>query len=115
MPAVTNPHLKNNERSLWLHRAVLLKLLANRTGVTATARANLMSSRPLNPSSGPYFDAWEELLSGDLVSLVEALVSSDERFIALRQTSPFFGILSDDERKVVLDGFEAYWRSNYAD
>ncbi len=114
MLRVRNPHLKNNERSLWLHKAVLLKLLENREVVVSKALRNLDAMRPPNPNGGPYFDRWESLLHGSLVPLVEAMVSSEEEYIALRQCSPFSGILSAEERDEVLARFEAYWSSNYS-
>ena len=113
MLRVTNPHLKNNERSVWLHRAVLLKLLQDRESVVSKAIENLKAMRPIHPNSAPYFDQWETLLHGSLVPLVGAMTSLEEEFVALRQCSPFSGILSTEERDEVLTKFEAYWRANY--
>ena len=111
--SIRNPHLKSNERSLWLHRAALLRLLNDRKAVVSVAMENLPLMRRASPNSGPYIDTWEALLNGDLVHLVEAMVSLEEEFIALRQCSPFSGTISAEERDEVLARFERYWRANY--
>jgi hypothetical protein len=45
-----------------------------------------------------YVDAWDQLLSGPREELVGTMLSTDQNARDLRQSSPFGGVLTDEER-----------------
>jgi hypothetical protein len=53
--------------------------------------------------STTYANRWWELLSGPRQQLLEVLTSDNEESRALRQSTPFAGILSERERKAIMD------------
>ncbi len=85
-------------RSLALHGRVLDHLLSDPDGVRGRARRNLSVMREANPGSAPWLDEWERLLDAPLHELGAVLISADEQACALRQSSPFAGVLSHEER-----------------
>lgn len=99
------PLTEEKQKSLWLHRAVLGKLVTDPDGVIALARQNLAASRAALPRSGRYFDGWEKVLDGGVEAVSRTLVAEDEWSTELRQNTPFTGVLRDDERQAVLRAF----------
>ncbi len=91
-------------RSLALHGRVLDHLLRDPDGVRARARRNLVVIRRANPEAAPWLDEWERLVNGPLHELGAMLISTDDHACALRQSSPFAGVLSQEERLVALRG-----------
>lgn len=85
-------------RSLALHGRVLDHLLRDPEGVRARARRNLAVIRGANPNAGPWLDEWAHLLEGPIHELASALIATDEHARALRQSSPFAGVLTQEER-----------------
>jgi len=80
------------ERSLALHAAVAVRLRAEPALVDA-ARGRVerwLADGSVHPT---YAKGWERLLSLPLADLLEALVDPGERACALRQSSPFAGVL----------------------
>lgn len=51
-----------------------------------------------------YAQAWEELLEGPLPSIRKVLEDEGEVARDLRQNSPFAGVLSEPERRIVTEG-----------
>ena len=100
---------RDQQRSLWLHRAVAGKVAIDPVRTIATARRNLARLRAEHPR-GPVvsdFDEWEALLDGPLETLLDTLVSSSPRAVELRQNSPFAGVLTERERGKALAAFRA--------
>jgi hypothetical protein len=64
--------------------------------------------------AGRWLDLWRLTLSSGLDSVLAVLVSDAPEAAELRQNSPFTGILSEEERKKVLDSFQEHWRSEHA-
>lgn len=94
-------HQEIDRRSLLLHRLVSGKLLRNPALVERT-RATISRWRSRNPEA-PALIEWEELLSRmDVPALVRVLRSRNEEATRLRQSSPFVGILTEDERNSVM-------------
>ena len=87
-----------DRRSLALHGRVLDHLLRDPEGVRARARRNLAVIRGANPNAGPWLDEWAHLLQGPIHELASALIATDEHARALRQSSPFAGVLTQEER-----------------
>jgi excisionase family DNA binding protein len=92
-------------RSLWLGYAVAGKLVADPEGVLTKARANLSNfqARHTRGQAVRWLADWAKLLDGPVEQVLGALTSRTPRAVELRQNSPFAGVLSDAERRVVLD------------
>lgn len=101
---VYTPLVRSHEwidrRSLALHAAVAEKLAAQ-PQLLDVARANLARWR--KASSAPVLREWENLIERTpLPQLLELLRSPSEPARRLRQSSPFAGILSPEERQAIL-------------
>ena len=55
--------------------------------------------------SGPYLDAWAEILRNPVEEWLELLEQDSEYMRAMRQASPFAGVLSPKERWEIYDSF----------
>ena len=94
-----------DRRSLALHDAVAAKLEAQ-PELLDVARANLQRWLRLNPA--PALHEWARLLDSlSVPALVGLLRSADERATRLRQSSPFAGFLSAQERQAILNDYES--------
>ena len=94
-----------DRRSLALHDAVAAKLEAQ-PELLDLARANLQRWLRLNPA--PALREWADLLDSlSVPALVELLRSADQRATRLRQSSPFAGLLSAQERQAILNDYES--------
>lgn len=98
---------RDQQRSLWLHRAVAGKLVMNPGPVVARARRNLARLRAAHPRGlvREDFDAWEALLDGPPGRLSDVLVSASPQAVRLRQNTPFAGVLTEGERAMALKAF----------
>lgn len=92
-------------RSLWLHRAVAGKFVADPPAAIALARSNLVRMLEIEPRTQPYVQAWERLLDAGPESVLEALTSTSKLAVELRQNTPFAGVLIEAERQAVLRAF----------
>jgi transcriptional regulator with XRE-family HTH domain len=95
-PRLTHPE----RRTLELHRLIAEKLRTDPQNVIqrAKARIDVMRSRDLEGRSASYINTWDRLLSGSIDELEAAMTSADQASRDLRQSSPFGGTLSDEER-----------------
>lgn len=100
---------KEAARSLWLHTAVAGKVVDSPDRALAAARRNLGRLLAAHPrgEAARQLRRWERLLSGPIDHVLDALVSRSQPSIELRQSSPFAGLLSDRERRRVLEAFSA--------
>lgn len=107
---------RDQERSLWLHRAVAGRMAADPAGVIARAEQNLTRLRQVHVDrrSADWLDRWESLLADGLDAVFDALTSSAEWAVELRQNSPFAGVLEPAERQAVLASFREHWRAAHA-
>ena len=106
--ALIRPGLSQEElQTLWLHRAVAGKLVQSPGALLAAAAINLRRLRRLHPEGGAWewLDRWEVVLDDGAEAVLDALTSSAEYAVELRRASPFAGILTEQERKSVLDSF----------
>lgn len=85
-------HRKNDLYSLRLHQAIASKLRADPDTVLSKARANLEARRD-RANESYYVCEWERLLYGPLDKLVAVMVEDSEYATALRQATPFSGVL----------------------
>lgn len=107
-------HRRVEAWSIRYHQLVAHKLRANPELVLQKARANLDRLRRQHPSSEPYMARWQALLDGPLDTLLAVMVSPEEDARALRQCTPFAGILTPRERWAAFRTFAAEWRRNHA-
>ena len=98
---------RDQQRSLWLHRAVAGKLALDPVRVRNRALRNLEHMRVAHQRGRVQedFDTWEALLKGPLDQLFGILVSTSQDAIGLRQNSPFAGVLTERERLKALAAF----------
>lgn len=89
-------------RSLAISTAVAAKLRENPTMVLAKARANIEKMRSIGPGEQPWVDLWGALLVLGARHVEQLLTSTDQFARDLRQSSPFAGVLTEDERREAL-------------
>ncbi|MFI7574288.1 helix-turn-helix domain-containing protein [Micromonospora sp. NPDC049497] len=108
-PELTRDQLK----SLWLHQAVAGNLVTDPEEVLGKARENL--DRLLRQHRGTMTEVWlrrwQDKINGGIGNVLKALTSEDPEAVELRQNSPFAGVLSQPQRKKVLESFtRSGWR-----
>ncbi|MFB9449689.1 helix-turn-helix domain-containing protein [Dactylosporangium vinaceum] len=103
------PFRREVEKSLWLHRAVAGKLVADPQRGMALAYRNLAHRREVHSdgSAEVWFDAWERLLDKGVDAVVDMITARTEVAAELRQNTPFAGLLTERERLKVLAAFDA--------
>lgn len=92
-----NAHRLAEERSLALH-AEIASRLANDPGVLERARARVGRWAEAGPTHPRYAAAWRELLARPVAEIAAALVERSERMNALRQCTPFAGVVDPRTR-----------------
>lgn len=90
-------HELADRTSLALHRAVAERLRED-PSLVARARARVVASLADRQLHAYYGERWLTLLDGPLDVLLAELTSSSEAAQALRQTSPFAGVLDPATR-----------------
>ncbi len=83
---------------------IAAKLIAE-PALLAIAHNNLQRWTTTAGRSQPYLDAWRELLARPIVELAAWIQEDSEPMRAMRQTSPFAGVLSPRERWEIYDAF----------
>ncbi len=91
-------HQEIDARSLAMHRLVA-ETIRRDPALFEKARATLRRWRgSVSPGARPYLDEWERLLRVGIEASLAVAVEDSERATALRQCSPFAGILTSQER-----------------
>jgi hypothetical protein len=98
-------HLRIEERSIALHRVIAGRIREN-SALLEVARENLWRWI-LEGGERSYWKEWEKLLEGPLEGLLAFMVSPAEKARWLRQSSPFCGILTPQERWKIYESFAA--------
>jgi hypothetical protein len=88
-----------------MHRAIAAKVLAQ-PGLLAVALENQERWLPASGRSRPYIDAWREILRLPVEEIARIIVEESERMTAMRQNSPFAGVLTPRERWAIYREFE---------
>ncbi len=107
---------REEERSLWMHRALMTPLLMSPDTVLDRARGNVARWRSEHRSDGMtvrYLDEWERVLDEGLEAVLDALTSTSPEACELRQNSPFAGVLDDQTRAQVLRSFKEHWERGH--
>lgn len=108
---------REQEKSLWLHRALLGHLMLEPENVLATAQNNLRRWKPGHRADGMaarYLKQWEQIIDDGVDAVAAVLTDTNEVSSELRQNSPFAGVLSDSERRQVLRSFREHWDREHA-
>ena len=99
------PKLTYEERrSLAISTAVATKLLADPDGVIGKARSNTERMRAAASHEHAWISLWEALLDLGVSYVAEVLTSKEQFARDLRQSSPFAGVLTDEERAAAVRG-----------
>jgi hypothetical protein len=100
-------HRLIDERSLAFHSLIAAKLRAQ-PALLEKPRQNL--ERWFRTCAGgvrPDLLEWQRMIEGRFDELLALLVANDERATRLRQSSPFCGILTQEERLAIIREFQA--------
>jgi len=104
METALTGHERIDRRSLALHGAIAEKVRSN-PGLLAIAHDNLERWSRTAGRSQPYLDRWRRLLELPLPELLDKLTLDTEEMRAMRQSTPFAGILSPQERWAIYARF----------
>jgi len=101
-------------RSLWLNRAIAGKLAVDPPRVMQIAEDNLARFAELHRGGTVehWLNAWRVIISEGPEAVMRTLTSEAPEAVELRQNSPFPGVLSEGERRHVLDAFTEYWQQH---
>lgn len=95
-------HQEIDQRSLAMHRLVADKIRRD-PALFEKAKGTLARWRTMVcPASQPYLQEWERLMKQGVDACLTVATEDSERANALRQSSPFAGILTNQERFVFL-------------
>ena len=97
MERPTDLRVRNEERSIALHQAVADRLVED-PALIARASARVDEWLAEGRIHRTYGEAWRQLLSGPLDRLLVVLTQADDHARALRQCSPFAGVLDPRTR-----------------
>ena len=105
-PTGYSDHSLHDAKSLAMHCVIAAKVNRDRS-LLDKARANLVNRRNrYEPDHMPlYIEEWEHILTLDWQTVAAFLIAVTEDAIRLRSSSPFAGILTEEEREKILDAF----------
>jgi len=104
MEPLSSDHSRLDERSLALHQLVAEKVQAS-PALLDKARENVRRWQEASGSVSPALAEWAQILASPTSRVVALLTERSERAIRLRQSSPFAGILTGDERRAVYESY----------
>jgi hypothetical protein len=98
-------HRQIDARSLAFGRAIAARLI-EQPELVEHARANIDRwLKTCSPGVARTLQEWLAVLDGPLSGTIELLTADDERATRLRQSNPFAGLLSNQERNRILRQF----------
>lgn len=95
-----DPHRRAELRSLAYHRALAPRL---RRPTIDEARRKVRRWRDEGRIDARYARLWEEVFATPMPDIRKAIAADDQRGRDLRQNSPFAGLLSEPERRKILE------------
>lgn len=107
---------REEERSLWLHRALLCPLLQDPDRVLAHAQLNIERWRRQHREDGMSqhrLSQWRQLLDRGVDAVADVLASRDLDAVELRANSPFAGVLEEPERLALHRAFQRHWATEH--
>jgi hypothetical protein len=112
------PLTRDQERSLWLHRAVVGRLMEEPDQVLDRARRNaerVLGEQERAGMTAHWLTEWLRVLDGGVDEVADVLASREPWAVELRQNSPFAGVLPQDTRSRVWAAFVRHWRVDHAE
>jgi hypothetical protein len=97
---LSDRHDRAQARSLAYHRAIARRL---RRPMVEEARHMLFGLRQSGRMAPHYADRWEKILDGSVAEIRRSLVEQGQDADDLRQNSPFAGLLSEPERRRIIE------------
>lgn len=107
---------REQERSLWLHRAVAGRLVEQPAAILELARQNamrLLGQQTRYGMTTHWLQQWLQVLDSGVDDVAEILTSHSPLARELRQNSPFAGALPQETRSRVLAAFTKHWRDEH--
>ncbi|MDQ2707386.1 MAG: helix-turn-helix domain-containing protein [Actinomycetota bacterium] len=107
---------RDQERSLWLHRALVGRLMEQPDQVMNLARKNaihLLRQQQRTGMTTHWLTEWLRVLDRGVDEVAEVLTSRNPLSLELRQNSPFAGALPQETRSRVLAAFVQHWRDDH--
>lgn len=95
-------HQEIDERSLALHCVIADKIRAHPEFFEHVRQTLARWRTTVSSSSQPYLEEWECLMNQGIDVCLDMAVEDSERATALRQSSPFTGVLTNKERFIFL-------------
>jgi excisionase family DNA binding protein len=97
-------------RSLWLHRAVAAHVARDPERAFEIARENIRRSHDRGPAPGTdrWLRRWQELIARGPEPVMGMLTSRSPIAREMRQSSPFAGVLPEEERLAILRSAARY-------
>ena len=99
-------HRRLDERSLALHQLVAEKVQADPV-LLDKARENVRRWQNANGGASPALAEWAQILAAPASQVIALLAERSERATRLRQSSPFAGILTEEERRTIYKLYSA--------
>jgi hypothetical protein len=96
----SDPHRAPELRSLAYHRAIAPRL---RRPMIADAQRKLRRWKEDGKVDPRHAEVWEEVFAMSMAEIRKAITADDERGRDLRQNSPLAGLLSEPERRKILE------------
>lgn len=90
----------SDQQSLWLHAALIPRLINDPDAVIHTARKNLARGRAsgaIDVHSEPYAQEWEQALDAGVGQIITLILDPSDHGATLRSSTPFAGVLPQDE------------------
>ena len=91
-------HQEIDQRSLALHRLIAEKIRKNPNLFENMKRTLARWRKIVSADSQPYLEEWERLVDLGIEESLAVATENSERANAMRQASPFCGILTNEER-----------------
>lgn len=101
-------HREIDRRSLALHRLVAERVRSDPALFEKAIKTLARWRESVCIASQPYLEEWERLMHQGVEACLSVAVEDSQRAAALRQSSPFSGVLSNRERFAFLK----QWRSD---
>ncbi len=101
------PLTRDQARSLALHEAIAIELMAHPDTVVLSAQHNLAAMRQSNPRASRLLDEWDSVLRQSPQRIASQMVDPSEHGRDLRQVTPFAGVLDQRRRAAVYREFRA--------
>lgn len=101
-------HQRIDERSLAFGRVIAERVAAHPELIAQARKTAIRWLQTCSPRSRSTLGEWLAALDGPIEGVLHILTSPDERSTRLRQSNPFAGVLSNEERSAILRQFQSH-------